>query len=196
MPKSNSNKGSAAHGVRVDQAIALIAKALVLVGSDTPPMTASDRRHCLKLRGGGEKFIPVLAALSIRNGIALPKRPTDAMVARIEEAQKLAPLRAAVAGLLTSIDDSVLRAQADGWKTAVSLYSILRTVALSDEQVAQDLSPMEQFFAKRHKSVKAKKKAKLGPTATTGQVPVSAVDPQQPAPAANGAVANGAVAHA
>ena len=156
--KSKSKKGAATLAKQIEHAMSMVEKASEALPV-AAPLSSDERRKMPKLRKGGEKFIPVLTALSSQNGISVPTHPTDAMVSRIEEAQILAPLRKRVAEVLKSIDDSILRAQGESWETATLLYSVLRPIARKNANVALALAPLEEFFSHRHKSVTSKKTA-------------------------------------
>jgi hypothetical protein len=132
---------------KIDEAVSLVDQARALVSDGSTPLTPKERQRLLKLRKGGEKLIPQIAALAKANGLELSSHPIDAMTAAMQTAQNHAQVLARSTVLLKTIEDNVLRAHAEAWDTATLLYSMLRPLAKRDGNVAKTLAPIKAFLA-------------------------------------------------
>jgi hypothetical protein len=157
MSTLNANKADAKFVKRVEESLKLLEKAVIILG-DEPAMTVTERRRSLKLRKGGEKFIPTIVALCTRHGLRLPAYPLDVMTMQMDEASSLVPLQKQAHELLARIEGAIARRHAGGWTTATMMYSMLRRLGNNDGTVAETLSPMEAFFAKPRGNAKRSKK--------------------------------------
>jgi hypothetical protein len=140
---------------RVLAAVALMqqAKDLLNLGD---PSTATEVSRAVKFRKGGEQHVPVLAGLSRRYGVEVPSRPTADMTAQLEMATELEPARAMITELSTVVDGAYFNARSASWTTAISLYSMLKQGGRREPTLATALSPLQAFFAYRHRSVAEK----------------------------------------
>src|SRR5208282_5850279 len=142
----------------------LVKQAMAKMSSGLPPLTPMERKHMLKLRKGGEKFIPQIIALSQENGLEVASHPLDAMTQAVATAQSYAAVHQQVTVLLKTIEDNVLRAHSDAWQTATLMYSMLKPIAKRDANVAATLAPMKAFFSTGKRSKQSVASATATPT--------------------------------
>jgi hypothetical protein len=177
---------------QVDSAIALLDQVAALVVTGEPSLTPTQRKKALKMKAGGEKFVPVIASLATRFGVNIGGHPVKAMNEKLQQVQSLMPLLKRAELLVTQISDATIRGNADTWSSATVLYGTLRRVASHDGDVASTLSEVKQFFAYRHPAVagapKRTRKAK-GKGAAAAGAPTPT-----PAGTASGATPSGPVA--
>jgi hypothetical protein len=182
----------------------LLAKVTEIAGP-APALTAKARVRSLKLRKGGEKFIPTILALSERIGLNVPSHPVSAIKESLGKFQTLAPIHESVVSAEKHLGDAIFQAQAQCWEGATVHYSVLRRLAKTDGDIANALAPVAQFFAKKAPAVVKAEDAKRGhrkgataskdaAAAPTGDETTSAQAPAAPSPAAAtpAAVQNGA----
>jgi hypothetical protein len=118
-------------------------------------------RRATKLRKGGEKVIPTIAALSNQFGLTIQSHPTDAMVAKMNQANNLAALHKKLVAATKQVGDSIFQAQSESWASAAVHYATLRHLAVKDGDVEKTLAPVKQFFSRRSSAVvKAEKAAR------------------------------------
>ena len=110
---------------RVTAAVAAIAQAKSLL-SLPEPSSVEDVKRAVKLRKGGEQYVPTLALLSARYGLEVPSRPTSDMTAQLEQSTQLEPARAAIGELSSIVDGAYFTSRCETWTTATSLYSMLK----------------------------------------------------------------------
>ena len=132
---------------KFDESVNLVDQANALIDDGSKPLTPKERKHLLKLRKGGEKFIPQIAALAKAHGLELSSHPIDAMTAAMQTAQDHAQVLSRTTVLLKMIEDNLLRAHAQAWDTATLTYSMLRPLAKRDGNVAKTLAPIKAFLA-------------------------------------------------
>src|ERR1700722_9449497 len=70
----------------------LVAEAMKYFDRGVPAMTTTDRRRTVKVRKGGEKYIPRLARAAVASGITPTGYSIDAMTASAAMVQQLEPL--------------------------------------------------------------------------------------------------------
>jgi hypothetical protein len=138
-----------------------VKKVTALVGAP-PALTAADMKRATKLRKGGEKVIPTIAALSDQFGLTIASHPTDAMVAKMNQASSLAPLHKKLVAATKQVGDAIFQAQSESWDSAAVHYATLRRLAVKDGDVAKTLAPVTQFFAQRSTTVVDAEDAKRG----------------------------------
>jgi hypothetical protein len=138
-----------------------VKKVTALVGNP-PALTAADIKRATKLRKGGEKFIPTIAALADQFGLTIASHPTDAMVAKMNQASSLAPLHKKLVAATKQVGDAIFQAQSESWDSAAVHYATLRRLAVKDGDVAKTLAPVTQFFAQRSATVVDAEDAKRG----------------------------------
>jgi hypothetical protein len=141
-----------------------------------PAMTAVDRSRIVRVRKGGEKYIPKLARAAVDNGIAPNGFSIDAMTASATLVQKLEPLEETLTMLLKLVQDARLQASGTTWTTATLVYSMLEPLAARDGKVATAISPVTQFFALGKRAPKGGAKGKTATTPATETTPDTAVE--------------------
>jgi hypothetical protein len=161
----------------VDTCLSHVEQAVAAIDAGSAPLSTKEKKRMLKLRKGGEKFIPQIAALCNANGLELPSHPLDAMVAAVATAQSYAAVHERTTVLLKMIEDNVLRAHSEAWQTATLMYSMLCPIAKRDANVAETLAPIKAFLATGKRS---SKKAASSQTPTV-QAPIPAALPATPA---------------
>jgi hypothetical protein len=185
-PKETTETSSATATSEVKD---LLAKVTAIAGP-VPALTGKARKRSVKLRKGGEKFIPTILALSERIGLSVPSHPTSAIKASLSKVQSLAPIHESVASAEKHLSDAMFEAQAESWEGATVHYTVLRRLSKTDGDIANALAPVVEFFAKKSSATKASKDAAAAPTggeATSAQAP-AATSPAAATPAApNGA---------
>jgi hypothetical protein len=139
---------------RIAAAVDHITQAKALLGFDSG-MSAAEIRRAVKFRKGGEQHLPTLAGLSAKYGVEVPARPTADMTAALERATQLDPARTAIGELSKIVDDAYFGSRSESWTTATALYSMLKRGSASDPGLASALSPLQDYFARRHPLVAA-----------------------------------------
>jgi hypothetical protein len=166
-----------------------------------PAMTAVDRSRIVRVRKGGEKYIPKLARAAVDNHIAPNGFSIDAMTVSAALVQKLEPLEETLSTLLKLVQDARLQASGATWTTATLVYSMLKPIAARDGKVATAISPVTQFFAlgKRAPKDGVPAKGKAAPTTPateTATTPDTAVETSTTTAAPAVAVAGATPTHA
>ena len=139
----------------------VIEKVTALTGN-APALTATEIKRSTKLRKGGETVIPTIAALSDQFGLSFASHPTDAMVAKMKQAQSLIPLHRKLVAATKQVGDSIFQAHSESWASAAVHYAALRRIARTDDDVAKTLAPVTQFFKQRAPAVVEAEDAKRG----------------------------------
>jgi hypothetical protein len=196
-PKETTTASSAidASGVKT------FLESITTIAGPAPALTATDRKRTSKLRKGMENVIPTLLALSDRIGLQVPSHPTAAIQANLDKVKTLAPVHESVVSAEKHLGDAIFQAQADSWEGATVHYSVLKRLARKNGDIANALSPVTEFFAKKspavvkaedakrghRKGVKEPKGAKTTTAATAestvAQAPVAPTAPPAAAPA-------------
>ena len=168
----------------VEESIKLLDKVAAMVTANEPVLTAAQRKGSLKMKAGGEKVVPVLAALATRFEVSIGSHPVPVMLEKVQHAQTLLPLLERAGLLRTQLNDALLRANADAWKTATVLYGTLKSFSSKNGDVGAALAPVEEYFARRHKSVAIAKRAKANGASNAGVTAPSGGAAVAPAPIA------------
>jgi hypothetical protein len=132
---------------QIDACMKLVEEAVKYFDRGIPAMTAEDRRRTIKVRKGGEKFIPKLARAAVASGVTPSGYSIDEMTASAALVQKLEPLEEKLSTLLKLVQDARIRASGATWMTATLVYSMLKPVAARDGKVATAIAPVKAFFA-------------------------------------------------
>jgi hypothetical protein len=173
---------------RVAQAIALVEQAMKVLALESTALSAKDVQSSLKLRKGGETFVPLLAELSHRFGLEVPARPTSDMVVALGVVNALEPLRQSLEASLKVVGDALFVERSETWSTAITLYSLLKKASEREPMLATGLAPAKKFFAYRHPVVaKAhpKRKSAKAALAAKKEAEAKAGQEQQAAPPSN-----------
>jgi hypothetical protein len=131
------------------------------LGPATRVMTPDYKRRALRIRKGAHLVTQTIATLARSYGLDSTALHSDQMLALVQKAGTLSAAEARITKLLKRVSDERYLASADAWDQALQFYALLQRRALSDGQLAQNLSSIEDFFAYRHGSVEAKKPTKL-----------------------------------
>jgi hypothetical protein len=175
---------------RVAQAMVYIKMAIAILALDAPALTVAERRGFAKLRKGGEKFIPQIAAIATSWLVQIRTQPTAAMLAATQTAATLEPLATLLAGFVQEIQDTGLQANSVSWGTASALYSVLKRMSRKDPTLKTQLAPVADFFKYRNPATKVPKEGtapgKKGANNAGAGETVSDAGVQTQAPAPNG----------
>jgi hypothetical protein len=177
----------------IDACMKLVEEAVKYFDRGGPAMTAEDRRRTVKVRKGGEKYIPKLARAAVASGVTPSGYSIDEMTASAALVQKLEPLEETLTTLLKLVQDARVRASGATWDTATLVYSMLKPVAARDGKVATAILPVKAFFATGKRGSKTKNadpatatKATTTPATETAatEAPAATVETVNPALAA------------
>lgn len=155
----------------IDEAAKLVDQAIAAINPGGPAMTTTQRRRTVKIRKGGEKFIPILVEIATTYAITSPVHAVGEMTTQLELVQKLVPLLRRVQVLLKLLEDTDLTANSDMWGTATFVYSVAKHMAKRDGNIALALAPVEEFFSNGPRDTTTAKKGKGGITTTTSATP-------------------------
>jgi hypothetical protein len=153
----------------VADAAKLVDQAIAAINPGTPAMTVTDRRRTVKVRKGGEKYIPLLVEIATTYGISPPDGSVDEMTTQLAVVQLLVPLLRRAQVLLKLLEDTNLGANSAMWGTATYIYGAAKHMARRDGNVALALQPIEEFFANGPRNTTKAKKGAI--TTTTSATP-------------------------
>lgn len=152
---SKSQKSQARLAKQVAECIKLLGKVRSTFGENSPSLSTAQRLRLPKPRPNAATVVQTVAALVEEHGLVLPKHSASGMKANLETVQTLAPLHASAVLVLKMIEDALFVANGGMWASATAYYTVLRRVEGADPNLAKQLEPVAQSFAKR--STKAKK---------------------------------------
>lgn len=113
----------------------------------TATLTSTERHRTLKPRTGAEKHIRQIAKLAIENGKLRPSNvDPHVMTERLDIAEELAPLRAALESSLQRIDDTILFAESHAYHDALDILAVARSFARQDHTLAAQIAPFDDFL--------------------------------------------------
>jgi hypothetical protein len=178
---TNAKKKSASvtQAEQIEQAMQMLDQVASMVTVSKSALTKADRRKAVKMKAGGEKFVPVIASLAKRFAVSIGAHPVNAMTEKMQQVTNLSPLLKRAQLLVTQLGDASLQGNAEVWDSATVLYGTLKRISRRDGDVQTTLAPVEEFFGRR--------KAAAGTTATK-QAKVKAAatsSAPEPAPAAS-----------
>lgn len=201
MPVKKMKKKSASltQADQIEQALQLLEQVASMVTVSKSALTKADRRKAVKMKAGGEKYVPVIASLAKRFAVNIGAHPVSTMTEKMQQVTNLAPLLKRAQLLVTQLSDASLQGNADVWDSATVLYSTLKRLSRKSGDVQATLAPVEEFFGRRSATAGTTKKAKAkaaapssapepAPTATTtpevsaNAETKSAAPPAPPAP--------------
>lgn len=181
MPTSKTKpkkmRSSATLAAQVEQAIQLLDQVASMVTVSKSALTQADRKKAVKMRAGGEKFVPEIASLARRYMVSIGGHPVNAMTEKLQQVQTLRPLLARAQLLVTQLSDASLHGNAEVWDSATVLYGTLKRISHKNPEVQATLAPVKEFFARR--SAPAGTKKAKGKAAATSSAP-------EPAPTGTG----------
>jgi hypothetical protein len=161
MSKSKATRQAISHA-QIAASLKLVEKAAVpFAGVVT--LNALQRQRVLKLKRGAHAVIPQIAAIAKHFGVEAPMMPIDEMLSKIDYADALGALHAAVGVLYTQLGDEILRSQGEAWKTATVTYGMLRKAGDGQAIVREQLAKVEEWF--RQSTGRTPKASKPAPTA-------------------------------
>ncbi len=166
------------------------------IASTAPALTSLDKQRRGKLRLGGEKAVPIVAALVKKYGLESPSLQAETMTANMATAQSLVPVQKRLETLNKRMEDEIFNAHSAGWAATSDGYAQLTRMAKKNGEIATAIAPVQQYFARRSKSTteqvggvapatkaktgkKAKAEARLEKEATEAQAMVAGEQPAQ-----------------
>jgi hypothetical protein len=168
--ESKAPKGAALTASQLAGASKAVQQVVAAINPGVPAMTVTDRRKAVKVRKGGEKYLPLLAELAATYGVQTSIHSVSAMTASAAMVQQLAPLKRQAQVLLKMVEDIELRANSGMWGTATFVYSALKRIAAQDGDLALTLAPIEEFFTNKVKTPATDTAASTGSaSADTGE---------------------------
>ena len=144
----------------VTETSGFILKAEASLGSEPLSLTALEKRHAAKFRKGGDKVVQTVGSLAEQHGMDSASLDSATMLARLDDARALAPLRKRVERVLKRLDDMIFHAHADSWRAALEFYALMQRRATTDGDLAVGLASVESFFASRSRAASAGKPTK------------------------------------
>jgi len=158
----------------IDEASKLVEQAAAALGTKSPGMTTVERRRAVKVRTGGEKYIPLLVTLAAKYAITSPVHAVGEMADLLEQVQKLVPLQSQMMLLLKVVEDSIIQTNGDMWSAATFVYSVLKRMAKRDGSIALAIEPLAELFAPTPKGeAKGAATAKGAITTTSSTTPAT-----------------------
>jgi hypothetical protein len=130
------------------------------LGPEPPALTGVQKKRTAKPRKGADQILSVLAPIVQQHKLESPNLSTKTMLARQATASTLKPLQLRLQKLQKRVADEAFNAQTDAWSMALQFYSLVRSRAKSDGQVAASIEPLKSMFGYRHPVVKAGKPTK------------------------------------
>jgi hypothetical protein len=131
------------------------------LGPEAPSLTGTEKRRAVKPRKGAERILAAIAPIVQQHGLESSSLSAAEMTSRQEHAQTLQPLQSRLQKLKKRVDDEVFTAHGDAWGMGLQFYSLLKSRAKGDGELATSLEPVTKMFAYRHPSVKAEKPSKV-----------------------------------
>jgi hypothetical protein len=124
-----------------------------LISADAPALTGAAKARATRLRLGGEKAVSVIAALVTQHGLESSQLSASTMTGQLTRATSLVPTHKRLEQLTKRMGDEIFVAQSTSWEQATSGYAQLQRLAKKNGEIATALAPVQQYFARRHKSV-------------------------------------------
>ena len=144
----------------VTETSGFILKAEASLGSEPLSLTALEKRHAAKFRKGGDKVVQTVGSLAEQHGMDSASLDSATMLARLDDARALAPLRKRVERVLKRLDDMIFHAHADSWRAALEFYALMQRRATTDGDLAVGRASVESFCASRRRAASAGKPTK------------------------------------
>jgi hypothetical protein len=133
---------------QVAQAVKLLDSVAAMVSVSKSSLTQADRRKAIKMKTGGEKFVPVIAEMAKRFNVNIGTHPVNAMMEKLTQVQTLDPLLKRATLLTQQLSDASLSGSADVWDSATVLYGTLKRVSRRNGEVQTTLAPVKEFFGR------------------------------------------------
>jgi hypothetical protein len=115
-----------------------------------PTLSPVEKRHAVRLRKGGEKYVTQISSLATQYQLGAPAADIATMLALVGKADALQPLVDRLGTFTKHVGDSVFSAQSQAWDLAMQYYAFLRRRASSNADLATSLQPIADFLAYRH----------------------------------------------
>jgi len=117
---------------------------------DDPTLSSKQKRHAVRLRKGGEKYVAQIGGLATQYQLDVPGAQVALMLALVGKADALQPLIDRLGTFTKHVGDSVFGAQSQAWDMAMQYYAFLRRRAATNADLATSLQPIADFLAYRH----------------------------------------------
>lgn len=109
--------------------------------------------------GSGDlSFVPRILAVAEQHGLLLAQG--EAALAQLAEGRALEALEDRVLALAARATDARLKANAEAWTTATTVYGVLTQLARTDAKLRVQLEPIKAFFTRGRRAPAPKKAAK------------------------------------
>jgi hypothetical protein len=142
------------------EAIARVVQALESASepfAEIARLTPMERVRGIKLRRGGHQIIPTIAAVAAKYGVAAPDMAGADLEASFKAAQELAAVVSNAQLVLRTAMDAQFNANGETWRAATSLYTMLKTAARSNPDIADEIAPVGEWFRAKRKGSHAGK---------------------------------------
>jgi hypothetical protein len=135
--------------------------------AEAPSLTSMAKRRAAKPRKGAEKIIRSVAQVVEQHRLDSHALNAAEMMRRLADAEALQQVEARFGAIYKRLGDERFNAKGDAWGMALQFYSLFKTRALKDGELAGTIAPLKQTFAYRHRTVKAGKPTKIAVRAKT-----------------------------
>jgi hypothetical protein len=126
-----------------------------------PLLTPIERKRAAKPRRGAEKVLTMIAPIVRQHGLDSTAVSTDAMLARLADAETLQTLFTRLTKIQKRVNDELFTAQCGAWEIGLQFYALLKRRAKSDGTLATSLEPLRTIFSYRHSLVKKERLTKI-----------------------------------
>lgn len=165
MKKHNQSKGYATKNTTtvitniVKSAVLALEKIEAAMGT-MKYVSPATRVRGLKPRIGSDRIVEMIGALATAQGLDSPSLHSAGMLNQVAADKALAPLEAMLTKLLDRVTVARFMASTTAYGEALKFYALLQRMATSDPELAATITPIEEFFAHRHRLVLAGKPTK------------------------------------
>lgn len=122
-----------------------------VLGDWAVALSPTDRQRELKLRRGGERFVPMIMDLGARYGVSVLGAEHRSATELLDLVARLDPLAARLRAMTDLVTTTIMRARADAWQAATATYTALSRVSSRNPSLLAELAPATAFFAIRRR---------------------------------------------
>ncbi len=134
------------------------------IASTAPALTALDKKRRAKFRLGGEKAVPVIAALVTKYGLESGVLRPAVMTSRLADAEGLVPIQKRMEALTKRLGDEIFNARSACWEETTNGYVQLARLAKKNGEIETALETVKAYFARRFKKDGAREGADKKPS--------------------------------